>query len=102
MKVDEQAIRERIAALEESRAISEQNGDTTRAGIETFEIKQLEWVLEEARIPEEKSWKTDFPIYLNGFALGWLTFGRDFGWAEVTLYLAAGVSFLWYARTKQN
>lgn len=48
------AIQKRIDKLKESLKISEVNDDSIRAGIESFEIKQLEWCLSQSTplIPE--------------------------------------------------
>jgi hypothetical protein len=53
-------IQKRIEELKESLATSEAHNDKIRAGIETFEIKQLEWCLSQSTplIPEiEKAWE---------------------------------------------
>ena len=52
--IDAEAIQKRINDLKKSLLISETNNDTIRAGIETSEIKQLEWCLSQSTplIPE--------------------------------------------------
>jgi len=58
--VNKTDIQKRIKELKESLLISEAHNDKIRAGIETFEIKQLEWCLSQSTplIPEiEKAWK---------------------------------------------
>lgn len=42
-------IQKRIKDLKESLEVSETSNDRIRAGIESFEIKQLEWVLSQSR-----------------------------------------------------
>lgn len=46
--INKTAIEQRIDELEKSLIISEINMDEIRAGIETFEIKQLKWVLSQS------------------------------------------------------
>jgi hypothetical protein len=56
-------IQKRIEELKESLATSEAHNDKIRAGIETFEIKQLEWCLSQSTplIPEiEKAFDLGF------------------------------------------
>lgn len=67
--VNKTAILKRIEELKESLVISEAHNDKIRAGIETFEIKQLEWCLSQSTplIPEiEKSWEHG---YTRGYNL---------------------------------
>lgn len=45
----------------------------------------------------------DLPIYINGIAVGWLTFGRlPFGVAEIVCLLTCLVSFLWYGENQKQ
>ena len=69
--IDAEAIQKRIEDLKESLAISESNQDKIRAGIERFEIKQLEWCLSQSTplIPEiEKAHNVgrNYGCYLQG------------------------------------
>lgn len=52
--INKTAIQKKINVLKRSLLISETNNDTIRAGIETSEIKQLEWCLSQSTplIPE--------------------------------------------------
>ena len=43
----------------------------------------------------------DLPIYLNGFAVGWLFFGiPNVGLIDVAMFGLAMITFLWYGKTK--
>jgi hypothetical protein len=46
----------------------------------------------------------DYPIYLNGYAVGMLLFlGREtIGFSEISLYLLAILTFFQYGKTKEN
>lgn len=41
----------------------------------------------------------DLPIYLNGFAISYLTFGRQFGIVDILFFIIAGLSFAFYGRS---
>jgi hypothetical protein len=43
----------------------------------------------------------DLPIFLNGFAVGWLLIGNpNIGTIEIVMYFLAMITFFWYGRTK--
>jgi hypothetical protein len=45
----------------------------------------------------------DLPIYLNGFAVGFLLFGiTDIGLMDISMYILAMISFFWYGRTQKT
>lgn len=44
----------------------------------------------------------DLPIYLNGFGVGYLTFGRSpLGVAELVCFGLCLISFIWYGNAKK-
>jgi hypothetical protein len=45
----------------------------------------------------------DLPIYLNGFAVGFLLFGiPNIGLMDISMYILAMISFFWYGRTQKT
>lgn len=77
--INKTAIQKRIEDLKESLAISESNQDKIRAGIERFEIKQLEWCLSQSTplIPDIK----DIQIWLSK-----QSYQKEYGEQEYMMY----------------
>jgi hypothetical protein len=48
-----------------------------------------------------KQFIKDSPIYLNGFCVGWLTFGREYNTIDVILFVIAGLTFLFFKNDKK-
>jgi hypothetical protein len=46
-----------------------------------------------------KQFIKDLPIYINGFCVGWLTFGREYGVLEVVLFAISAITFIIYKNT---
>jgi hypothetical protein len=44
--------------------------------------------------------KRDAPVYLNGFFIGLLVFGREWGTTEIVLLLLCGITFVWAKNQK--
>jgi hypothetical protein len=42
-----------------------------------------------------KTFIKDLPIYINGFCVGWLAFGREWGTTEIILIAFCAISFVW-------
>lgn len=50
-----------------------------------------------------KKFLEDLPIYLNGFSVGYLTFGRaQIGVTEIICFFLCLISFIWYGQNKKT